>query len=238
MSAPHAPQIANQYTGALSSVDAANAIRAARLNALDLLDTAELLFTLKRYSHAMAFATLAIEEAAKTSILIMLFLGLGADRVKLWAEFRNHRAKTSWLNPAIESRMRATFPNVPPEAAKKIGALGPAPAELETSKQRALYSDALEISGKFISHLPGLVEWRKLAWDRLCEAQAMAPALRDYSPDELSVWLKHVDRARAETKDIHLILPELHKELLEKGFVEEGWWDILLKDAREEFGGQ
>ncbi len=238
MSEAHAAQDPKSYVGALTAVDAANAIRAARLNAVDLLETAELLFTLKRYCHAMVFATLAIEEAAKTSILIMLFLGLSTDRAKLWKAYRNHRAKTNWLNPAIESRVRATFPQIPREAAKEIGALGPTPDELEASKQRALYSDALDIAGTFVSHLPKLVEWRKLAWDRLCEAQAIALALRDYPPDELKVWLKHVDQARTEGKDFHSILPELHKELIEKGFVKEGWWNILLKDAEEEFGGE
>ncbi len=230
-----APQAPSPYVGSLTSVDAANAIRAARLNALDLLDTAEVLFTLKRYCHAMVFATLAIEEAAKTSIVIMVFLGLGTDRLKLWKAYRNHRAKTTWLNPAIESRVRATFPAIPREEAKKIGASGPTPDELETSKQRALYSDALEVSGKFVSHLPSVLEWRRLAWDRLCEAQAMARALRDYPPEELDVWRKHVERARGETKDIRSILAELHKELMEKGFVKEGWWDTLLKDAEEGF---
>src|ERR1700722_12733555 len=109
------------YVGALTAVDAANAIRAARLNAIDLLETAELLFTLKRHCHSMVFATLAIEEAAKTSILIMIFLGLSTDQIKLWKAYRNHRAKTNWLNPAIESRVRVAFPEVPAKEAKKIG---------------------------------------------------------------------------------------------------------------------
>jgi len=26
----------------------------------------------------------------------------------------------------------------------------------------------------------------------------------------------------------------LHKELLEKGFIQEGWWDTLLQDAEFE----
>jgi AbiV family abortive infection protein len=160
------------YVGSLTSTDAANAIRAARLNAIDLLDTAELLYSLKRFCHSVVFATLAIEEAAKTSIVIMLFLGMGTNRAKLWKAYRNHRAKTDWLNPAIESRVRATFPEISREKAKKIGSLGASPDQLETSKQRALYSDALDISGEFVCHLPSLVEWRKSAWERLCEAQA------------------------------------------------------------------
>ena len=63
----------------------------------------------------------------------------------------------------------------------------------------------------------------------------MALALRDYPPGELAIWLKHVELARAENKEVRSVLPELHKELLEKGFVKDGWWDVILKDA-EEYG--
>lgn len=222
------------YLGRLTPKDAANAIRAARLNALDLLDTAEILFTLKRFPHSVAFSILAIEEAAKTALLIMIFLELGGNHSKLWKGYRSHRAKTTWLSPAIESRVRAEFPKIPRDAAKKIGNLGPTPDELETSKQRALYSDCLDISGEFVAHLPNLAEWRKEAWERLCEARAVALALRDYSPEELKVWLKHVVQVAGTRTDVHSALAGLHKELLEKGFVKDGWWDSLLRDAEEE----
>jgi len=222
------------YLGALTPVDAANAIRAARLNALDLLDTAEILHMHKRFAHSVAFSTLAIEEAAKIAILIMIFLGLVEDRSKLWRSYRSHRAKTNWLNPAIESRVRATFPQISREAAKKIGERGPSPDELETSKQRAVYSDCLDASGQFVCHLPNLVEWRNQAWERLCEAQAVTLSLRDYPPKELEVWSKHVAAARVEGKDVRATLPALQKELLEKGFIKEWWWDILLQDSEEE----
>jgi AbiV family abortive infection protein len=224
---------AKPYLGGLTSIDAANAIRAARLNALDLLDTADILFTLKRFPHSMAFSILAIEEAAKTALVLMIFLELGEDRSKLWKAYRAHRAKTTWLNPAIESRVRATFPQIPRDTAKEIGELGPTPDQLEASKQRAFYSDCLDVSGEFLAHLPSLAHWRKEAWDRLCEARAVTLALRDYPPPELEIWLKHVSQAKAEGTDIRFILPGLHKELLEKGFVKEGWWDTLLRDAEE-----
>jgi hypothetical protein len=65
----------------------------------------------------------------------------------------------------------------------------------------------------------------------------MVSALRDFPPQELDVWLRHVNQARAANTDIHSILPALHDELKEKGFVQEGWWNILLEDAKAEFGG-
>src|SRR5258708_1716938 len=115
------PETSKQYLGGLTPVDAANAIRAARINAIELYDTADLLFHLKRFCHSLVFSTLAIEEAAKIFLLIMIFLELGGDHSKIWKAYRNHRAKTTWLNPMIESRVRATFPQIPHEAAKRIG---------------------------------------------------------------------------------------------------------------------
>jgi hypothetical protein len=130
--------------------------------------------------------------------------------------------------------VRATFPQISREVAKQVGASGPTPDELEASKQRALYSDCVEVSGDFVSHLPDLAEWRRAAWARLCEAQAIISALRDYPPEELKVWREHIARASAEGKDLREALPGLYKELLEKGFVQEGWWETLLQDAEFE----
>ncbi len=94
------------YTGELAPVDAANAIRAARLNAMDLLDTAELLFTLKRFPHSMAFSTLAIEESSKQSIIMAILFSEEPRRSRAWKSYRNHLAKTQDLNKAVEGRIR------------------------------------------------------------------------------------------------------------------------------------
>ena len=63
---------------------------------------------------------------------------------------------------------------------------------------------------------------------------AVLSGLRDYPPAELEIWLKHVSQARKDGKtEMSSILPNLHKELLERGFIKKGWWDTLLKDAEE-----
>ncbi len=228
---------AKPYTGALTSVAAANAIRSARITARDLMESAELLYNLKRFPHAVALSILAIEEAAKIGVLLMIFLEIGGEHARLWKQYRNHRAKTAWLNPAIEGRIRAMLPKIPREHVKRIAALGPSPEQLENSKQRAIYSDCLSVSGDFVAHCPDLAEWRETAWERLCEAQAVISALRDYPPDELTLWHRHITRARNEGRDLHSTLTDLHKELLENGFVQEGWWDTLLHDAEAEAQG-
>lgn len=129
--------------------------------------------------------------------------------------------------------MRATFPDIPLDAAKEIAAKGPTPSDLEIAKQRAVYSDCLDVSGEFLCHLPRNRDWRQDAWERLCEARAIVMGLRDRSPEELELWVKHANAARDSGQSLASMLPALHKELLEKGFVQEDWWDTLLRDVEE-----
>jgi AbiV family abortive infection protein len=224
------------YVGDLTPVHAAAAMQSARMNAVELMDTAEILYNLKRFSHSIAFSILAIEEAGKLPILQTIACGLG-DRRSEWRSFRSHRAKTAMLNIGIFSRVRAEYSELSFDDAKKIAARGPTPEDLETTKQRAIYSDCLEISGTFVCHLPKNVDWRKEAWSRLSEARAIILGLRDRTPDELAVWLKHAHEGRAAGKRLADILPDIYKDLSDKGFVKEGWWDTLLKDVETLNGG-
>lgn len=231
MAEPGAPR---PYSGELDSQQAAAAMQAARLNAIELLDTADILFGLKRFPHSLVFSILSIEEAGKLAILQGILLGLGGTRAELWRRYRQHRAKTEMLSVGIWARIRATFPEIEPEHAQQIAARGPTPDDLETSKQRAIYSDCLEDRGSFACHLPKNVDWREAAWERLCEARAIALAPRDRPPEELEVWISHVSGARASGKTLAAVLPELHKDLLARGFHKEGFWEPLLKDLERD----
>lgn len=221
------------YRGGLTPAQAATAMQAARLNALDLLDTAEILFDLKRFAHSVAFSILAVEEASKSPLLLYILLGF-INKDDLWPSYRTHRAKTRFLNPGIQARIRAEFPEVPPEIAKDLGERGPTPDDLEIEKQRAFYSDCLKAAGRVQVHLPRNVDWRHIAWDRLCEARALVTPLRDYSPEELKIWLKHAEEAQKNGASFATMLQPLHKELLAKGFVKEGWWTTILEDTDQE----
>lgn len=222
-----------RYLGSLDSASAAAALQAARLNALELLETAEILYKLKRFPHSMAFSILSIEEAGKRPILQTILLTGTEQLGSLWRSYRQHQAKTATLNVGIESRIRATFPYIPRDQAKALAERGPTPEELEISKQEAIYSDCLDREGEFHCHLPDTVDWHELAWHRLCEARSLVRSPRDLSPDELEVWVKHGAAARESGRSLESVLPELHKELLEKGFVKEGAWDTLLSDLKQ-----
>lgn len=211
-------------------MQAATAMRAARLTARDLFETAEILYALKRFPHAAALATLAIEEAAKLPIIQAIFLGFSGERSRLWKSYRQHRAKTLFLNPAIEARIRTVFPAIPHDEAKDIAQRGPSPQFLEEDKQRALYSDCLLVANEFVCHLPRNADWRERAWERLCEAQALVLGLRDFPPDELGIWQKHAQEVQARGGELRSMLITLHRELVEKGYLKEGSWASLLAD--------
>ena len=222
---------AKPFRGPITAVDAANAMRAARLNAVDLLETAELLFDLKRFPHALAFAILAIEEAGKIGLLQRLLLGASTPE-RCWKDYRLHRPKSGVLNPAIQARVRVNFPEIPPEEAREIAQLGPTPDELEEAKQLAIYSDCLEIEGQLVSHLPRLAEWRQQASERLAEARAIVSCLRDRSPQELEVWIRHAEEAKRNGRPVRSIFAPATAELIKRGFVQPGAFDSVLADLR------
>ncbi len=226
------PQPPPSYRGKLNAEQASAAFQASRLTALDLLQTADLLFNSGRFAHSCAFSILAIEEAGKYPIIQCIFLGLGGVREKLWIEYKQHQSKTRHVPTAITSRIRAILPQVPLHEARFLGEVGPTPPDMDVLKQRALYSDCLEMLGGFFLHSPGEIDWRHHANFFLSDARAIVTALRDYPAAELEVWLKHAKQAQAKGQRTHTMLEGLQLELLEKGFIKEGWWDTMLADLR------
>ena len=90
------------YRGGLTPAQAATAMQAARLNALDLMDTAEILFDVKRFAHSMAFSILATEEA---SVPIRLTQTPTTCRVPPSAGIKLGVGRC--LNPARDAEQRA-----------------------------------------------------------------------------------------------------------------------------------
>ena len=126
-----ATDIPRPYMAGLTPEQAATAMQAARMNAVELLETAEILFTLKRFPHSLVLSTLAIEENGKLNILMSMLLGFDGEKLNhKWKSYRKHQAKTEMLNLAIQCRVRATFPQVSLQDAKEIGARGPTPSDL------------------------------------------------------------------------------------------------------------
>jgi AbiV family abortive infection protein len=221
------------YSGELTATQAASAMQAARMNALDLMDTAAILHDLKRFAHSVFFSTLAIEEAGKLPVILSIFLGFDEARSNLWRAYRQHRAKTLGMNISVEARVRVNFPEIPELAVKEIGRTGPTPDALEFAKQMAVYSDCLEEARDMVCHLPRNSDWRNDAWERLCEAQAIVHGLRDYPPEELEIWLKHAKQVQTKGEGYECMLKPLHDELLEKGILKEGQWKFLLAYLEE-----
>ena len=216
------------YTGPLSTLEAASAIQAARLNGLDLLETAKVRFEAQRYSHSVAFSVLALEEAGKVQIIMMMVTDLG-DLREHWRAYRRHTSKTLLMNFAVELRASAHFPELSREELHDINSAGPSPDDLDALKQLALYSDVLETNAQPVVHLPSNIDWRDRAQERLAEAIALIPYLRDYTPEELELWATHGKRAKESGVSFATLLKPLHDELLAKGFIKEGQWAPIFK---------
>jgi hypothetical protein len=60
------------YSGPLTPEDAATAMQAARLNALDLLASARLLHEQGRFHHSTGLCILALEEVGKPQIVMSM----------------------------------------------------------------------------------------------------------------------------------------------------------------------
>lgn len=218
------------YRGKLTPLQAATAIQTARVNACDLLETSKLLYENRRYIHSLAFSILAIEEGSKGVILMGLFLGVVPEN-EGWKAYRQHAQKASWLNVAMEHRIAATFPEMPLQKAREIGAAGPRPEELDALKQLCLYSDCLSSEdGTPIFHLPRTMDRQKdRALAALHEAEAIVLYNRDYPPEELEVWLKHYREGRKKGQPVTETTKMLYHELLEKGMIKKGQWDQILR---------
>jgi AbiV family abortive infection protein len=200
------------------------------LNAIELADTADMLYHLKRFEHSVALSILSLEESAKPAILLAMLTADDRQLADLWQRFRSHRAKTSSMGAAMGFRFRANVPDMPPEEAHKLGEDGPSPDELEAMKQMTLYSDCYDVGGEVMCHQPALGDWRELAWKRLCEAQTLAFCLRDIPPAELELRISVLKAGRESGKDGATIIKEMYVQLKDKGFVKEGSWDTLIAD--------
>ena len=216
------------YTGKLTALDAASAIQAARLNAIELLETATRLHAAERYSHSRVFAVLALEEVGKVQILLALLCG-GDRSVDLWRAYRRHTAKTELLNFVIEMRAGAHFPDLPEETLATVRSSGPTPDDLDAHKQLALYSDCfVGVDNRAAVHLPANLEWKDRAEFVLADAKVLVTYLRDYSPEELEVWREILDRPDQSGEGLSEIIKPAYDALVARGFVTPEQWAPIL----------
>jgi AbiV family abortive infection protein len=208
-------------------------MEAARTTALELLQTAEILFERERFAHCTSMSVLAIEEAGKLPIIQGILLDL-SDPAETWREYTRHTAKTQHLTDGIAMQVHNYFPGMPSEFAEAIRRRGPSSETLEKTKQRATYSDLLDNHGKCAVHNPTTIDWRDIADYVLCDARVFVSALRYYSAAELVIWLKHAKLCREESRTFETELPALERSLVSGGFITEGTWKNILDSARQE----
>lgn len=217
-----------EYRGPLDAVAAATGMQAARLNAVDLFETAKTLFESRRYAHSIALAILSLEEMGKRALLLSIFL-TGADADPKWRNYRRHIAKTVGLNHLLVGLALAYFPGLDADTLSAV-AVGPSPEQLEVQKQLALYSDCLASQAGPVWHLPRNLDWRPEADARLAEAAAVVLNARDQTPEELALWYKHLHGVKgSDDEGIKQAVRALDAELRENGFQASGRVDIIMK---------
>jgi AbiV family abortive infection protein len=220
------------YSDPLTPEDAAAAIQAARLNALDLLASAKLLHEQGRFHHSTALCVLALEEAGKPHIVMSILTGLagpGQSCETLWRAYRRHTAKTGLFNFAIEMRAGVHFPDLGDETLAAVKANGPSPEDLDAAKQLGLYSDCFKIPEGVAVHLPRNVDCRERSEALLGEAAVVVNYLRDYPPDELEVWARHAAAAREKGLPFREAMKAMYQELVEKRFITAEQWAPIWK---------
>ncbi len=218
-----------QFKGYLKPTEAASAIQAARLNAIDLLQTARLLHSHGRYPHSLAFSILALEEAGKVQIVMAMVMGLMETPAELWRDYRHHKAKTEFFNFAIEMRAGATFPQLSQNFLTRVRDAGPTPEDLDATKQLTLYSDCFVSPEGPAVHLPKNVDWKRQCEQLLVEAGILVGYLRDYQSAELEIWTKYAALARERGKSFAEVMKPLHTELVKKGFITAEQWTPIWK---------
>ncbi|CBE69964.1 MAG: AbiV family abortive infection protein [Candidatus Methylomirabilis oxygeniifera] len=224
------------YSGPLTPHDAAAAIQAARLNALDLLASAKMLHEQGRFHHSTALCVLALEEAGKPHIVMSILIGIAAPRQScdaLWRAYRRHSAKTELFNFAIEMRASVLLLNLDAETRVAVKANGPSPEDLDAAKQLGLYSDCFAIPEGVAVHLPGNLDCRDRSETLLREAAVVINYLRDYPLEELEVWARHAAAAREKGGSFRDAMNGLHAELVDKGFITAEQWAPIWKELED-----
>ncbi|MBE0479036.1 AbiV family abortive infection protein, partial [Candidatus Aerophobetes bacterium] len=185
------PKHLRPYVGSLNPKDAAIGMQIARLNALSLLEAAEELFNFKKYALTTVLSILAIEEAAKVAIIFSILLSDDSREIeKMWKKYRTHTAKGSIYPYAISW---VIYTHHPKGRNKKLQEMvtnrTPRPETMEFIKQLMLYSDCFTDK---VWTLPKDQANRKKAKFMLGDARAMILQLRDYLPEELTIWKQHL----------------------------------------------
>jgi AbiV family abortive infection protein len=222
----------DQYSGPLDPQSAATGMQAARLNALDLIESSKLLRDATKHAHSAALSVLAIEECGKIPIILQLFLG-DPDTSSLWKGFRKHLFKGKFHNPGILASAKAFFPKLDKQTLATM-ANGPPPEFLDGMKQLGWYSECFQASEGPTWHPPKNMDWAEKADMLLAEAKALALNVRDHSPEELEIWKKHFNQVKVKTSDaVKKMMGGLRNELVQKNFIKKEWWDGLLNDIED-----
>lgn len=206
-----------QYSQSLNIKQAAEGIKVAIENSQDLLSDALLLFENGRYPRAVALAILAIEEAAKPSIIRSIILENEPSQYKKeWQRFRGHTSKNaSWILPQLISKGATRA-----EEMKQIfDPNSQHTREIDNLKQLAFYTDAYS-SCKWSA--PKATVSKELAVSIIKIAKGMVSNTHSIvTEQELKLWVKHL-KPVWKVGDMKQALLKCYEEAEQLGMLRKG----------------
>jgi len=168
----------------------AEGINTAAANASRLAADSELMFNLGRYPTSLALAILSIEESGKPAILRQLSVAVTDQHVKCaWGNFIKHQKKSIMIS--FEPMFKAGARNINDFIPMGLP-VNTAPNELDTLKQKALYSDYIDN----MWHLPEHAIDRDLAQKYLREAFKLLPKNRHVTEKEIELYVTHLKQEK------------------------------------------
>jgi AbiV family abortive infection protein len=206
-----------QFKGRITPAQAAEGMRIAHQNAVELLMDSQSLLKQQRWPRAAALAILAIEEAGKPAILRALLVAKAESEVRqTWREYRTHVNKNvMWIFSELVAKggrrlddFRAIFDGSADHA-----------AILEAVKQIALYTDSYD---DCYWSAPADAIDKELANAIVAIAAVLVgshPAAMT-SEAELEIWAKHMGPVWKQGREqMETALLECYKEAEEKGLL-------------------
>lgn len=218
----------SQYSGGLTTTQAAEGIQAALRNGRALLADARLLLDKGRWKRAAALAILAVEEGGKTAIIREILLARDQRELKeAWQSYRTHARKNlMYILPALVARGARHLDDFREiyNQSSDHGQL------LDSVKQIAFYSDACGVCHWSI---PEEVISPALAKDIV----AIAGFLVREGPqplstkEELDIWVKHMSPVwKGELIQMKKALIACYAEARAKGVLQGSTSEIEMMD--------
>lgn len=216
-----------QWKNFLTASQIAEGMNEARVNALRLIEDAELLFNSNRYPSSVSLAILSIEESGKVSILRELALAKDGKDVKAaWRSYRPHTKKNAaWIFPELVSKGASKLEDFREMFLEEADH----PALLDNLKQVSFYTDCL---GNAHWSQPSEIIDRDTAKSIIAIARLMIGRKQhQHTEKEIELWIKHIKPVwKGPMEPMKRALNEWFQSMYKEGLLTETEGELSASD--------